>query len=498
VLAQLNESIKNYTLADKLYRDALELARAEVATGERLIVLERAAQYFRRAQPELSEQCCREALKIDRSSLGPVQILLELLLAKRNEAAATESMEWLTVMDPTWQGSDQGKRLQARVLLEASRWSSQDPARLRQQAAELLGRLANKHSHDALLLAEIYLLDDQLGPAVAELRVVAESLPNNLDSLLQFLHTYDGKLFADTRSRLYAERIYDQLEELPELGLDALEQRLEMTLSRTGGNESQRQATAAAIINRFARSLVEREVDESDPFRLLSQLMQRLIANGRWESAQQLTQLAPELLPAPRPAAALATALAMSDPKLEQVQLLKSQLQRWLTDYPANPELQFAVANVHLMFGENEPAISLLRATLTRAPAHTMTLNNLALALAQHDTANLAESRQLVEQAMTLSGRTPELLDTLAVLLLMQGEVQPALDCLLEALPQANSAALLFLHLAWAWSEQGELPLARFAWSMAVSRGIGTQVLSPADQAVYAKLNAQLFEAESP
>src|SRR5690606_15189251 len=93
VLAQLHESIDNHVAADEFFRRAVKLADEQGDAGERLVVLERVAQYFRRFDAAFAEECCRRALSIDASSIGPQQILLELLLAKRTREAAAEARQ---------------------------------------------------------------------------------------------------------------------------------------------------------------------------------------------------------------------------------------------------------------------------------------------------------------------------------------------------------------------------------------------------------------------
>ncbi|MCA9148739.1 MAG: tetratricopeptide repeat protein [Planctomycetales bacterium] len=496
VLAQLNESIDNHATAKKLYLKSIELAN-ETEPVERLIVLERSAQYFRRFDRTLAEKCCRDALKLEPGALGPQQILLEMLLARGDAEASSEAITLVELLGDQWAGSDQGKRMQARVLLRAALVGDEEPGKLRRRAIELMNRLTNKNSQDSLLMAELYLLDGQFASAVSELRVVSESLPPNVDELMAFLRKYDRQLFSDTRSRLYADRIYDQLEEFSDYALGTLDLRLETTAARTTG-DSQQDSAASSTVIRFARRLIGQMSSETEQFDFVVRLMQHLIATGRWEYAQQMTKLSPELLPSPRPAAALATALAMSDPTLEQVELLRTQFDKWLSDYATNAELQFAVGNLHFLFGENEQAITLFRRALERAPNHSMTMNNLALALLQSDDTKVAEAQELLGRAIQVSGRTPVLLDSLAVLKLKQDDAQEAVDLLLEALPSTRDDATIYLHLARAWERLGDQRMARFALSMAESRGVSHLTLVPSDREAYARLQDFLDEPLTP
>jgi Flp pilus assembly protein TadD len=370
------------------------------------------------------------------------------------------------------------------VLLQASEWD-RDPAELRRRAGEFLGKLINKTSSDALLLAELHLLGNQYAAAVAELRIVANSLPSDGDRLLSFLSRLDTRLYADTRTQLLAERIYDQLEDLPAYSLKALDVRLETSLGRSSAASDQGRSLARSLVDRYIRRSIDRAAWADEPFQDLVRLMQHLISTGRAELAGELARLNLESLPSPRPAAALAASLAMSDPAADEVQRLAKALDQWLVDYPADAELLFAVANLRFACGEIPRAIQLYRSSLAQQPDRCTSMNNLALALASQQPASLDESFQLVRRAIEIDGRKSQWLDTLAVLHLMQGQYDMAAALLLDALPDAPGDESIFLHLAKAWLEQGNDALANFALNMAESRTTNHYMRLPLDRQMY-------------
>jgi exosortase len=487
VLAQLHESIDNHVAADELFREAVKLADEQGDSGEQLVVLERVAQYFRRFDAAFAEECCRRALSIDASSIGPQQILLELLLAKRTREASVEAREIVESLSDLGLSNDAWKRLQARVLLQAAAWE-EDPGPSRRRVVDLIGGLTTKTSADALLLSELYFASGQSTPAITELRLVAKHLPAQPDELLRFLRHFDTQLYADPRSANLAEEIYEQLEEDPLYGLAALDLRCETALERSAATFNQRQATAASLIHRHLRRAIELAGNEHDQLFAIVRVMQHLIVSGRWEEAQRLTELRPKLLEDPRPGAALATALATSDPTSEHARLLAPTLDVWLQDFPDDPELLFAVANLRLMWGQTDQAIDLFRRVLSVVPHHPPTMNNLALALVTHDLSSIDESFALIEQAIELEGRQPQWLDSLAVLHLLRGEHHIAADLLLEALPGYAENELLFLHLARAWSDQGKDSLASFALDLVQSSRLQERPLMPLDRQIYKEM----------
>jgi tetratricopeptide (TPR) repeat protein len=491
VLAQLHESIENHVAADQLFRQSVQLAEKQGDAGEQLIVFERVAQYFRRIDPAFSEQCCRAALAIDQSSIGPRQILLELLLAKQSREAADEARQIVESLSDLGLSNDAWKRLQARALLQASAWED-EPAGTHRRVADLLESVTTKTSADALLLSELYFAGDQSTRAIVELRHVAKQLPADLALVLRFLRKYDKQLYSDARSSSLAEQIYEQLEGDPQYGLMALDLRCETSVARGEGTFDRRQAIASALVHRYLRRAIERAESEQDQFYSVASVMQHLITSQRWEEAQQLTHLSPALLPDPRPAAALATALATCDPTSEFAQPLATTLDVWLRDFSDDPELLFAVGTLRLMWGQTGEAIGLFQRGLTVVPHHAATMNNLALALATNDRSALAESFSLVEQTIALEGRRPQWLDTLGVLHILSGEPETAVRLLLEALPGYSQNELVFLHLARAWMDEGKESLARFALDLVESSRLPERTLMPLDRHMYEEIVRQL------
>jgi Flp pilus assembly protein TadD len=491
VLAQLNESINNRARAAELYRESLQWAEQQAVSEERVVVLERAAQFFRRVDVELAERCCRQALELDDQAVGPRQILIELLLAKQSGDAALEAKRLSEPLKLLGIGGDSARRLQARVLLEALAWDG-DADASRQRAIGLLGGLTAKTGSDALLLAELHLLGNRQAEAISEMRGLLENFTTDGAEVLRFLREFDRQLDATATLRNLAERLYQQLESLPPFDLPALDQRLMLAERHAADSTGSPPPLTASLIESFARRAIARAASDQEQFQELVRLLRHLLASGRWKDVERLVVLKPELLPRPRTAAALANALAFADTAQEPPPPVADSLDGWLNDYSDDAELLFAVANLRFMRGDNVRAIELFRRSLTVRPHEATTLNNLALALASEDPASLNESFRLIDQAIQLDGRTAQSLDSLAVLHLIHGERDTAVTLLLEAVSQAPADGLLFLHLAKGWLEQGNEEMARFALNMAESMNTRDQALLPLDQQMYQQLVSQL------
>jgi len=74
------------------------------------------------------------------------------------------------------------------------------------------------------------------------------------------------------------------------------------------------------------------------------------------------------------------------------------------------------------------------RAVLASAPNSPLVLNNLAMVLVERGGEQLAEAEQLAERATQLAAQDPNLLDTLAIVRLRRGRLEPALNAIERAI----------------------------------------------------------------
>ncbi len=492
VLAQLNESIGNTARAGSLYREAIELARKELPS-EQLVVLERSAQFFHSSDPAFAETCCREALQLEENAVGPTQILLHLLLEKNGPEAAVEAERLVNQLAQHWGDSDYGKRIRAEVLMRVALQSEKRADTLRKEAIELLKSVNKFSSQDALLLSELHLTKDERAEAMVQLQYVAEQLPKDTAPVLRYLAAYGDTLYNDARFRLLGEQLFEKLEQLPESDLQSLDLRIELAKQRSGGSPAEKKTLATSMLSEFVRRRLSSEADAARQVDILARVMQHLVDTERGDQAMSLLPLIVDLVPAPRGELAMGLALARTEAKREQLQPLADKLHESLASFPGSAELRFAVANVALMQGQTELAIQLWRDCLLQQPDHLRSLNNLALALVCNSPGSSDESMTLLNRAIELGGRDPLTLDSLAVVHLVRNEPQAALELLLEALPSSKEDALMFLHLAAAWSRLGDSQMAEFALTMAESRQIGRRPLMPLDRQLLQELRGKLL-----
>lgn len=117
--------------------------------------------------------------------------------------------------------------------------------------------------------------------------------------------------------------------------------------------------------------------------------------------------------------------------------------------------------------------------------------NNLAFHLARPETA--AEAERLIETAMQTLGPHPDLLDTRGLIRLAAGDGVGALEDLEEAV--LVPSATKYLHLAYASMRTGNIARATDALDKSREKGLGIEVLSPAERTMLEQLELRLRSA---
>jgi tetratricopeptide (TPR) repeat protein len=97
------------------------------------------------------------------------------------------------------------------------------------------------------------------------------------------------------------------------------------------------------------------------------------------------------------------------------------RLDRWLAAHPDDVRAQAYKAQTLMARGEFKPASSLLEGVLERQPGNAVVLNNLALA---YQELGDARARATAEAAYKRAGEQPDVMDTLAWILVDEGEQQ--------------------------------------------------------------------------
>jgi Flp pilus assembly protein TadD len=132
--------------------------------------------------------------------------------------------------------------------------------------------------------------------------------------------------------------------------------------------------------------------------------------------------------------------------------------QQWLEDHPADSTIHGALGANYAAIGDVPRATSHLEQAIALNPDNWPPLNNLAWLLRERDP---ARARQYAEKAIVLSQNSADVLDTLALIQLQQGEIAQARESINAALSSAPENRQYQYHSAMIEIEGGNTALAR-------------------------------------
>ena len=133
-------------------------------------------------------------------------------------------------------------------------------------------------------------------------------------------------------------------------------------------------------------------------------------------------------------------------------------VQTWFDEFPRDMAVRSYYGNYLLQQKRYPEARAEYERVLASQPNNAEVLNNLAWVL---DKLQDPRAKQFAARAMELRPDDPAMLDTLAMVLLNQGQVSEAIDLWLRAVTLAPDLAEVRYHLAQAWLKAGNKPKAR-------------------------------------
>lgn len=135
-----------------------------------------------------------------------------------------------------------------------------------------------------------------------------------------------------------------------------------------------------------------------------------------------------------------------------------ARLSQWLRAHPDDLRVQLFRAESLMREAKHAQAAAQLEAIVARHPQQAVALNNLALS---YQRMGDKRARAVAEKAVAAAGGQPGVVDTLAWILVEEGEVARGLAMLKEAHAKAPQARDIRYHLAVALSRSGERAAAR-------------------------------------
>jgi tetratricopeptide (TPR) repeat protein len=366
-------------------------------------------------------------------------------------------------------------------------------------------------------LARLYLeerMEKEFEDKVLTILLDRKSGPPSVQQLAFYIN------FLISRSRLdQAQRWLTELKTIEPGGITALEAEANLLNARhpdrTGpefaqlreqlnnyGRDHPDQIGAVALLhNRFGfwseaekayKAFIDK--DRTKPERELALAAFQASRRDQNQTAQAIELLTHAWTTCPPEQVAIAALSVYDSPSATLAQ--RKQVEAWLSEARRRrPELVILstrLAAIWIRQGRFDEAEVLYRQLLDSQPENNEALNNLAWLLALRDQSKTEEALKLIDRAIDLSGRSPSLLDTRAVVLIRAGNPHKAAEDLKVARSLNGRNANIPLHLAWASYAEGKHGLALEAYDQAVKLGWRAERSDPLERAFIDKLRQEI------
>src|SRR4029079_3394738 len=148
-----------------------------------------------------------------------------------------------------------------------------------------------------------------------------------------------------------------------------------------------------------------------------------------------------------------------------------------------------AIGDCFLRAAEYEQAAEVYRQVVQLKPDEQMSRNNLALALVELQ--KVKEAQEVLSVALKAKPDDPDLLDTKAVVDIMDNHADQAIPVLEKLAAQIPDSPILRFHLAIAYNDAKDVSRARESLVAATALGVEQRLLSPRDKKSLADLKAR-------
>lgn len=376
---------------------------------------------------------------------GHYRTLMALAALEERGGDADKARDWLTQAmqaDPA--------APEPRARLAQYHLASGQPDR----ALELAQGGSAENADNGLLLqvlGEAQLATNQLANALATFEKLVRVQPRSADA-----HYLLARAYSAYGTQADQTRAHRELDEALRLNPNHLPAKIAVLRSQVAQNQTED----------AARLLAELKQAHPQHPEVLAQEGWLELQQGRPAAAAEALQAARERMSAPNRQVTLDLALAQwrTGDQRAAIQLL----QDWLGDFPRDQLVQLALANYYLLAGRVQEAQRLYTAILEESPDNLIALNNLASLLRQSDR---DRARGYAERALEVNPRAPEVLDTLAMILLDDNEVEHATRLLQRAAAAAPENPSIQYHLAQALADAGDKSQARSILDQVLGQG---------------------------
>ena len=179
----------------------------------------------------------------------------------------------------------------------------------------------------------------------------------------------------------------------------------------------------------------------------------------------------------------------------ESAPVRKQAIDKLLATQGKNADVLQAIGDCLFMAAEYERAADAYQQVLQLKPEERMSRNNLALALVELQ--KVGEAREVLSVALKAKPDDPDLLDTQAVIDIMDNHADQAIPVLEKLVAQNPDNPVLRFHLAVAYNDTKNASRARETLFAATALGVEQRILSPRDKKTLADLKARYMAPEA-
>jgi tetratricopeptide (TPR) repeat protein len=509
LLAQGYEFIGAEEEAEKYYRLAVQNAPA--AEEPQLQLAEFLFRKGDEAGRAEAEKCLRAVLQSNPLAGSARRLLAQILIDRGGEKEWSEAEQLLEAVDAGQTASLQNQRMQ--ILALVRRGGPENFAKAQKMLERLIANPLQVSASDRLLLARLFEFTGK--PVEAR---------EQLLRLVRQPHPRPAHLVAYIDLLIRQERLAEAGEWLQKLEQSAPEDFRTASLRARWLHASGRNEEIEPVIEAAAERYIKKQpaITKAEEAQFCQQVgnlylaLEQYLPAERWY--RRVLQLFPERYEvlaralarqdriseaidlctaaaatdqSSRPASTLALVLLLGHPTEEDFRRAEPVIKQALGNHQEDVALLSQVANLRVVQDRVVDALALYRQVLRLRPRDVVVMNNMATLLGELSSRR-KEALECIEQAISIAGPQPMLLDTKGMILFYDGKWNEAVSILQQAAAVPEADPRYAFHLAAAYQRAGDPDQAREALNRAKKKNLTRMVLTALERKLLDELEGKL------
>jgi tetratricopeptide (TPR) repeat protein len=497
-IAQGYQLLGEYQLADKHFREAVQLSPRDPEAQERLL------QFYLAYSPEKGEQAARRLLELEPTSDLARRTLATLLATQGSDSQFEEAIQLL-------RGSaDDAANRRLHALLLMRRGGKTNLAEAHSILSGLVNQAATPSAMDRRLLALVAEAEGDLETARNQLEALAgdggsasylatlidfllrHKQPKEAEPLVNRLISLEPNSFVTTQ--LHAR--WMQASERPASDIEGVIQSYLTAAIKAAAGAPQQVAVVKGAASLFTQLSMQPQAEAA--FRGLLRdfpsdaarqaLAMWLVGQERFGEAVQVALDGIRAdMPTDASAQLLGNVLVLASSRGVRFNDAERTLEELVAAKGQNANLLVELATLKHIQGDRD-ARRVYERAIQLAPRNALARNNLAMLLLEQP-ATYGESLKNIKEALQYAGPLPDLKDTEALALMQLGNTEEAVRILRILLAQSPGNARFLFHLAIAYDKAGNKSAAREELQKALGKNLKQEVLTPMERALLAELH---------